>query len=429
MEYIIMNQEIMQALYDWNPWIEGPFPPELLGRERNYHILSYLDIPEIKILEGARRVGKSTLMYQVVEKILKDNPNVLYINFEDELLKHHPLSTIVHTYQEKASIEYLFIDEIQLCPEWVSFIRKTYDRREIKQIWISGSNSSLIKQEYATLLTGRNFSIDIYTLSFREYLHFHDCPTQTLAMSTQKTIEIKSHFNTYLEWGGFPAVVLRNIYQKELLINYFDDFIYKDIASRYEVNLIKLKELGIYLASNSAKLFSYRKIALALGLHPSTVTDYVSYFKEIFLFKELNKFDFSLKSQISHDKKIYAMDTGLASAVSFRFSSDTGRLLENIVFIELIRRKKEIYFHKHKKECDFLIKQDLEIIQAIQVTVSLTDEATKTREMAGLIEAMSMYNLKEGLILTLDEEGQASMVINETTYVITFMPVWKWTLI
>lgn len=423
-----MKQEIIKALLDWNPWIGGTFPMELLGRQRDYQILSYLDIPEIKIIEGARRVGKSTLLYQVVEKTLKVDSRVLYINFEDDVFKQYSLSEVVQAYQERSDIQYLFIDEIQLCTEWVSFIRKLYDRREIKQIWLSGSNSSLIKQEYATLLTGRNFAIDIYTLSFKEYLAFHECAVPIFPINSKKEIEIKKHFNTYLEWGGFPAVALRNVYQRELLSNYFDDFIYKDIASRYDVNLRKLKELGIYLATNSAKLFSYRNIANVLGLHPNTVMDYCSYFKEIFLFKELNKFDFSLKVQLSHDKKMYAMDTGLAAAVSFRFSEDQGRMLENMVYIELLRRKKEIYFHKQKRECDFLIKRDLNIIQAIQVTKTLSDAATKHREITGLIEAMRFSDLEQGLILTAEEEGHERVIENGVAYDITMMPVWKWLL-
>ncbi len=426
-----MKQSIIKALLDWNPWLEGNqvFPKELLGKERDYQILSYLEIPEIKIIEGARRVGKSTLLYQVLEKTFALDKRVLYINFEDDILKQYPLSTVIEAFQERQDIQYLFIDEIQLCPEWVSYVRKMYDRREMKQIWLSGSNSSLIKQEYATLLTGRNFAIDIYTLSFKEYLAFHDCSVSAFPVTTKKLIEIKRHFNTYLEWGGFPAVALRNIYQRELLNNYFDDFIYKDIASRYDVNLTKLKELGIYLASNCAKLFSYRNIANMLGLHPNTVMDYCGYFKEIFLFKELHKFDFSLKAQLSHDKKIYILDTGLASAVSFRFSEDKGRILENVVFIELLRRKNQIYFHKQKRECDFLIKKDLDIVEAIQVTQTLTDPATKRREISGLIEALDIANLHQGLILTEEEEGQEQIAENNKVYEIEILPIWKWLLI
>jgi predicted AAA+ superfamily ATPase len=122
------------------------------------------------------------------------------------------------------------------------------------------------------------------------------------------------------------------------------------------------------------------------------------------------------------------MDTGLAASVSFRFSSDKGRMLENLVFIELIRRKQEIYFHKKKKECDFIIKQEFEIIQAIQVTLTLQDPDTKQREMAGLLEAMTVSGLKEGWILTDNEEGEETIIEDGITYQIIILPVWKWLL-
>ncbi len=316
-------------------------------------------------------------------------------------------------------MKYLFIDEIQNCKDWVSFIRKTYDRKEIPQIWISGSNSSFIKKEFATLLTGRNITISVYPLSFKEYLSFKGIET-TPPFSSQKESLIKSHFMQYMEVGAFPAVVLRPVLQKELLINYFEDFIYKDIASRHDVNLVKIKELGIYLATNSAKSFSYRGCASALGMHPKTIMDYCSYFYEIFLFHELYKFDYSLKNQIGSDKKIYITDTGLASAISFRFSEDYGRILENLVFNELSRQNQEIYFHKQKYECDFLIKKELKITAAIQVTKTLNDPEAKQREIRGLLEAMQSYQLTEGLILTMDEEGFEDRI--------KIIPIWKWLL-
>src|ERR1700719_567736 len=237
-----MNEEILKSLYDWNPWIEGEFPKELAGFPRNYKLDDYLLIPEIKVLEGARRVGKSTLFYQIIEKLLEQDKNVLYINFEDEVLKKHTLNEIVSAFRETAPVRYLFIDEIQNCKDWVSFIRKAYDRKEIPQIWISGSNSSFIKKEFATLLTGRNITINVSPLSFEEYLSFKAIETKP-PFSSQKETLIKSHFMQYMEVGAFPAVVLRPVLQKELLINYFEDFIYKDIASRHDVNLVKIKEL------------------------------------------------------------------------------------------------------------------------------------------------------------------------------------------
>ncbi len=414
-----MHSEILKALHDWNPWIDGVFPQELGGFARDfYHLEQYLQIPEIKILEGARRTGKSTLLYQIIEKVLRKGNEVLYVNFEDEILKKYTLQEIISAYKIESSVKNLFVDEIQNCKDWVAFLRKAYDRKEINQIWISGSNSSFIKKEFATLLTGRNIAIKVFPLSFAEFVQFKSIVGP---FSTEKEILIQQAFSQYLNFGAFPAVVLRSVLQKELLINYFEDFIYKDIAFRHDVNLIKIKELGIYLATNVAKSFSYRACANALGMHANTITDYCSYFYEIFLFYELYKFDYSLKNQIGTDKKIYIVDTGLGRAVSFRFSEDMGRGLENIVCNELRRRGLEIYYHKQKFECDFLIKKELQIVQAIQVSLSLNDPDVKEREMRGLLEAMETYGLKSGLILTLEEDG-----IQEGGILI--LPIWKWLL-
>lgn len=424
-----MNTEIQQALMDWNPWGSGKgFPQELLGIKREYDLTPYLKIPEIKIIEGARRVGKSTLLYEVIHHLLQKNAQILYINFEDEILKKYPLSEIVYEYLQSSSIDYLFVDEIQSCIDWVQFLRKIYDRREIKQIWLSGSNASLIKSEYATLLTGRNFPVHIFPLSFREFLYFKSLSVPSLPISKKEQAKVLGFFSEYLEFGAFPAVATREVFKKEILLAYFDDFIYKDIVSRHHVNATKIKELAVYLATQSSKLFSYRKIAVALKIHLNTVMDYFNYLKEAFLFEELYKYDFSLKKQIAHDKKVYCLDTGLASCVSFKFSEDKGRILENIIFCELRRRKHEIYFHKHNHECDFILKKGLDITEAIQVCVTLDDLETKKREINGLMEAMQIYQLTEGLILTCSEEGLEFFVENNKQYSIKIVPVWKWLL-
>ncbi len=423
-----MNADIFQALLDWNPWIRGEFPDELMGFQRDYHLLDYLKVPEIKIIEGARRVGKSTLLYQVIHHVLKTNKHVLYINFEDEILKQYSLAEVVYAYLEYGKIDFLFVDEIQNCKDWVSFIRKIYDRREISQLWVSGSNSSLIKQEYATLLTGRNLPIHIYPLSFHEFLSFKSNPCQSLPVSKKQATELRKLFVEYMNYGAFPAVVNRNVLKKELLLAYFDDFIYKDIAARYNVNAVKVKELAIYLATNSSKQFSYRNIATLLNCHVNTISDYFSYIKQAFLFEELYKFDYSLQKQFVTDKKIYCLDTGLAAAVSFRFSEDKGRILENIVYCELRRQRQDIYFHKNITECDFIIKKELKIINAIQVCISLDEHSTKQREINGLIGALQTYGLKFGLILTQDEEGEEQITVNDVTYTIHIKPVWAWLL-
>lgn len=421
-----MKAEIIQSLLDWNPWLNSSFPLNLLGFKRDYDLLPYLQVPEIKIIGGARRVGKSTLMYDVIHQVYKENGKLLYINFEDEILRKYPLSEIVYAYSEKESIDFLFIDEIQNCSDWVQFVRKVYDRRELKQIWLSGSNAALIKKEYATLLTGRNLPIHIFTLSLTEFLTFKSFSLNKQGLSKRDQIELLGLFSEYMDYGAFPAVVTRDVLKKELLIAYFEDFIYKDIVARHNVNANKLKDLAIYLATNSCKIFSYRTIASIINIHLNTVMDYLNYLKEAFLFEELYKFDFSLQKQYSNDKKIYCLDFGLAAAVSFRFSEDKGRILENVVFCELKKRNCEIYFHKHKLECDFLIKEDLKIVLAIQVCMTLENDITKKRELNGLLEALEIYNLEKGVILTFEEEGVEYIIQDSKKYTIMIQPVWKW---
>ena len=423
-----MNEEIMSTLLDWNPWIENVIPEELIGIQRDQELLTFLEIPEIKILEGVRRSGKSTLLYQLVKHAEEQQKHALYINFEDTILSKYSLSDIYYTFLEKQAIDYVLIDEIQYCHDWVPFIRKLYDRKEVGQIWITGSNSSLIKQEYAELLTGRNMKIAISPLSFAEYLLFKGLNNTQLPTSRQNEAKIKQYFQSYLSLGAFPAIALRNVLQRELLINYFDDFIYKDIATRYDVNVSKLKDLAIYLITNATKLFSYRNIAVMLNLHANTVSDYISHMKEVFLFDEVYKFDYSLKNQYSNDKKLYPVDTGLANSISFRFSADKGRMLEAVVYQSLKRQKYSIYFHRNKKECDFVLKSGTEIIQAIQVTCSLLENETREREIAGLIEALQMYQLTSGLILSLDEAEQIDVFRGEEKYQVTVKPVWRWLL-
>lgn len=423
-----MNDEIIATLLEWNPWFEGSVPDTLSGIEREYDIISYLSIPEIKILEGVRRSGKSTLLYQIVKHSVSKGKKVLYINFDDEILRNYTLSEIYYAFLQYTSIDYLLIDEIQGCHDWVPFVRKFYDRKELEQIWITGSNSSLIKKEYAELLTGRNIKISISPLSFHEFLRFKGINELKLPVSKKLEAQIIKLFHDYLSMGSFPAITLRDVYQRELLNSYFEDFIYKDIASRHDVNISKLKDLSIYLITNSAKLFSYRKTANLLNLHPNTVNEYISHMKEVFLFDEIHKFDYSLKKQYSNDKKAYIIDTGLANAVSFRFSEDKGRMLETIVYGHLKRSNNDIYFHRGKKECDFIIKQDLAINQVIQVTCSLREPETREREFSGLLDAMQAYNLNEGLILTLEESDSTVLNIDDRNYKVMVKPVWKWML-
>ncbi|GJM06507.1 MAG: ATPase [marine bacterium B5-7] len=423
-----MEKDIITALLEWNPWFEEEMPSDLVGIPRAYDMLSYLKIPEIKILEGVRRSGKSTLLYQIVRDATEQGKKSLYINFDDTQLQQHSLSDIYHAFLQKSSVDYLLLDEVQSCEDWVPFVRKCYDRKQLEQIWITGSNSSLIKEEYADLLTGRNIKIDIAPLSFSEFLPFKDLGDLNLPISRTREAQVKTLFDNYLHNGAFPAIASRTVYQRELLNSYFDDFIYKDIASRHDVNIAKLKDLAIYCMTNATKPFSFRKIGEALGIHPNTVNDYITYMKDVFLFDEISKFDYSLKNQHRNDKKLYPIDTGLANAISFRFSEDKGRLLENTVYRHLKRLGHDVYFHRDKKECDFLVKKELEITHAIQVTCSLANPEKKQRELDGLIDAIKAHQPEQAMILTLDETDTFDINCEGKTYQVIVKPVWEWML-
>jgi len=418
------KKRIIESILDWNPWVTGEFPESLVGFEREIDILKYLDFKEIKILEGPRRSGKSTLLYRVIKTLVEDKKNVLYLNFDDEALRGMTLEEVVDIFAEYKDIDYLFVDEVQHCKNWVPFVRKAYDTKLLKQIWITGSNSNLIKEEYATYLTGRNIKLKISPLNFREFLSFKQKTYDSDLLSSRQKAEVKRFFKEYLEYGGFPEVVLRSAGKKELLLNYYEDFLYKDIVSRYGADAEKLRNLSTYLNTNASKLVSYRNLSNVLQINYVTTTKYISYFLEVYLFSLLYRFDYSLKKQIHDDKKIFALDTGLANAVSFKFSEDYGRQLESIVFSQLKNDGYEIYYHSNGGECDFVVREKGKVTQLVQVTASLKDEKTKLREVNGLQIAMDRYGVKTGLILTDDEEG-------EEMYggkMIKIMPVWRWLL-
>ena len=222
---------------------------------------------------------------------------------------------------------------------------------------------------------------------------------------------------------GFPLVVKEN--DIELINSYFQDILYRDIISRYSLTQVnEIKQIGLYFAVNVGKLFSYSTLQKISGVKSlSSVKDYLYYYAQSYLFFYLKKFDYSLKKQIMNPKKVYTIDPGFANRIGFNFSENKGRILENIVFLELLRRSKDIYYYSGKNECDFVIKEGLEIIEAIQVSYHINVN-NEQREYGGLQEAMNVYNLKQGLLLSYDTEKSIQSGSTE----IKVIPVWKWLL-
>jgi len=376
---------------------------------------------KIIVITGVRRSGKSTLLRQISKYYEKYN----YINFEDDRLLEFTFKDFDALFQAFLELNQnanaFFFDEIQEIFGWEKFARRMFS--EGYKLFVTGSNARFLSSEIATSLTGRNLKIEIYPFSFREYLFFLSFDSKETYTTKERAI-ISRYLEDYLKFGGFPEVIESKDYKE--LSQIYQDILIKDLLVRFKIRDTKeFRELALYLLSNISKKISYNSLKNLLGFsNTSKVKNYVDFLLEAYLFFTVNKYDVSLKKQLINNRKIYAIDTGLVNAVSFQFSENRGRILENLVFIELKRRNSDIFYFEDQKECDFLIKEGISITKAIQVAFDLSDPATNKRELDGLISAMEKFNLKNGLMITGDKEEK----IIYKNRKIEIIPLWKWLL-
>jgi predicted AAA+ superfamily ATPase len=412
--------------------------PEVLHRLND----AELNTDFILTITGPRRAGKTYFCFQLMKKLLKEGisrENILYINFEDNKLMGataDDLDKILDSFLELSNLDkkqktYFFFDEIQTVKDWDAWTRKMHDTRKDIQLILTGSNSKLLSKEISTKLRGRVINKEIFPLSFKEYLAWNkiDYNTKTVSFSKDK-IEIKKAFSNFLTNGGYPAVLITKTVPKETIFqSYYDSMIFKDIIERYKIEDIKkLKSLAQLLFQSVSSEISYTKLAnklksIGFKIGKSTIIEYTSYFEDAYLFFQNMKYEYSLATQMGSIKKLYCIDNGLLNSISFKSSEDTGKLLENLAYIELKRRNKLIYYHRAKYECDFIIVTKNTVSTAIQVTQKL-DENNEEREIKGLLEAIKEHKLEEGLILTQDQEEERTVENKK----ITIMPLWKWLL-
>lgn len=378
----------------------------------------------IVIVSGLRRAGKSTLMNEIRKDHLHES---YFVNFDDERLFDFAIADfqmmqelLIELYGER---NIYFFDEIQNIQGWERFVRRLHDNG--KKVYVTGSNASMLSREMGTHLTGRHLSYSLYPYSFKEFLHFkkYELPISEVLTTTEKST-IKRYFNEYIEVGGIPEFVKNRdeLYIKTL----YENILYRDIITRYNLKDEKTLKTTVYFAaSNIAKEISYNNIRKLTGLSSATtIKEYFEYLENSYLAYLLPRFSTSLKVQVYSNKKVYFIDTAIARILGFRTSEDYGRILENIVFMELKRESKEVYYHKENKECDFVIRDGYNITEAIQVTQSLENPDTRKRELEGMLDAMKAYKLKEGLILTDDTEDEIEIEGKK----IFVKPIWKWLL-
>ena len=399
-----------------------------LPREKLAEVSGKLKLKHSVVITGPRRCGKSTFLAQLMKQYYKPG-DFYYFNFSDErLVGFQPTdfnSLLEAMIELQGTRKVFFFDEVQEMPNWEKFVNRLYEAGN--KFILTGSNASLLSSELSTYLTGRHVDIGLFPFSFKEYLRYHGVGLgKGMNHTTKNRAAIKKRLNEYVTNGGFPEMV---IYQdREILQRIYGDTVTKDVVVRYGIrDVATLEEIGLYLLSNTARATTYNKLKNVFGLGSvHTAKNYVSFLCNTFLFYEVEMFAYSAKKRMKFPKKIYSVDTGLVNALSFKASKDIGRLYENVVFVELKRRGKDVYYWKDAsgKEVDFVVWEEGGVDNLIQVSYSLENEETREREIGALLSAMKHFKLKKALIITDNAEG----IERYGKFEITLIPLWKWLL-
>ncbi|MCH8556666.1 MAG: ATP-binding protein [Balneolia bacterium] len=371
--------------------VAGSQKENLLQRKTGLEREMLRSIPDLSshalIISGIRRCGKSTLLYQLLASRYKE---AFYLNFEDPRLYEFQLNdfTRIDENINESGSKVLFFDEIQIVKGWETYVRQKLD--EEYKVVITGSNASLLSQELGTKLTGRHITKELFPFSWPEYLRF-----------VKKDASLKA-LTAYMKTGGFPEYVKTG--NNDILHQLFEDILIRDIAVRYGVRDTKsLQRLALYLVSNVGKLVTANRIKSLIGISAtSTVMEYFSHLEQSWLFQFVPKFSYSVRKQLINPRKVYSIDTGLVSVNSKSFTSDYGPLFENLIYLFLRRRYKEINYFSEKGECDFIAFQNGEPAEIIQACYELTPDNLE-RELNGLFEALAFFDIPKGHIITLNQ--------------------------
>lgn len=388
----------------------------------------YLSTGLIKLITGPRRAGKSVLSLQ----LLKDQ-NFAYLNFDDDLLlKYFEEDAVIQALNELyPGYKYLLLDEIQNLFNWELWVSKLY-RRGVNLV-VTGSNAKLLSREMASSLTGRYVQIAVYPFSFAENLHI-----QKLSLSDQEVLSpmeigiLLSHLNSYLQHGGFPEIILHPSILKNYLSTLFDSVLLKDILKRFQIRQTQqLYDIANYLLTNYTNPYSYNQLKTDLNFSSvATVQKFIGYLSEPYLFINLTRYATKIKLQQNSLKKSYIIDNGFIQARSFELSPNYGRLLENVVFVELMRRnykpELDIFYYRTRndREIDFVCRKGYQTEQLIQVCYDITSQKTLKREIDALLEASLELACTNLLLITWNSEE----VIVKNELSIQLIPAYKWLL-
>lgn len=362
------------------------------------------------IISGVRRCGKSTLLMQMMKGM--DEERFLYLNFESPHLYEFSLSDfsrLDNLIAEKGAAT-LFFDELQLVKGWEMYVRQKLD--EGFRVIITGSNASLLSKELGTKLTGRHITQELFPFSYREFLSF-----KNLSPSVNS-------FSNYMATGGFPEFVKTG--DEDQLATLFDDVLIRDIVARYGIKDIKsLQRMASYLVANIGNRITATKLKQPLSIGAtSTILIWFSHLELSYLVCFLPMFSHSTKAQLINPRKVYVIDPGLVNVISNSITEDSGRKLENLIFLHLRRKYAELYYFDEKGECDFIAMKNGVVSRLVQVCYELTPDNLK-RELNGLLQAMRFFNQREAVIVTfantdvIEQDGFVIKVVPAYTYLTT----------
>lgn len=428
---------LIDILTRWNRWGKAILDP---GIKRNIleELIYVLDMKEVVTLVGSRRAGKSTLMYQLIDYLEKssvDPKAILHMNFEEpslaENLNLSILDTIYETYRNEIYPKgkaYIFFDEIQNIEQWEKWVRARNETENIK-IFITGSSSKLLSREFGTLLTGRHLTFEVASLSFSEFLQFNQISVEKDTPMFSPNPEINHALKQYLTWGSYPQITLTHDEQKKelLLKGYFDDILLKDIAMRHEIrDLNTLRNLALHLFAQTASLITYKRLSKLFGVSEKLVSNYCRFIQEAFLLDFLPFYSVKVAERNRNPIKVHVNDFGMRKLMSLLHSPDYGRIAETAIFKALsMNPKNEIYYWKGKGEVDFLVKQNNEVSQLIQVVYEGLDvPGIMQREIASLREAGEKFKTAEKLLIV----GNTSSNFMFSEKDIHLIPLWKFLL-
>lgn len=394
-----------------------------------------IDTGKIITLSGVRRCGKTYHLYNLITKLLErgvERERIVYLNFEDERLdlKTHDLQEIVtgmrELYPDMDLAEcYFFFDEIQEVDGWERFVTRLYNDTS-KHVFLTGSNAKLLSREIATSLRGRALNFQVYPLRFIEFLKIVK-PNLDSRQSTDQA-KILGVLKKFINQGGFPELIREKIeYHQTILQEYFNVMLMRDLVERYDISQSAIiKYFCKRMIGSSGGEISVNKIYLELKsqgykISKDTLYEYFGYTEAIYMVQLVPKYSHSIvKSELSQ-KKIYVIDTGLGIAMDYKLSQDKGRLLENMVVMELIKMGKQVSYQKNESECDLVIVERGQVVQAIQVCEQMDDLETKKREVNGLVATCQAHGLKKGYIVTMDDEAE----FTEQGVKVVVVPAWR----